>query len=359
MWFLEGYLDGGERLWRTVIRRSPWTVGRAPSCDLPLTSDRVSSNHATLEQRGPSEIWLVDRGSLNGTFVNLERLTGARRLQEGDIVHFADQEFRLGLLSQGPASEGGQTTVLKSGELRSTIPGKTREFKIMLEKGNLEALLQPVVAAADGSPHAHELLGRGYLAGEAKGAKELFSIAESLGLATELSESLRRSGVREALPHGLSPLFVNTHPEELGHLDRLTKDLAQLRQEAPDTELVIEIHESAAADISALKQLRGTLAELRIDIAFDDFGTGQARLMELADATPKFVKFDVAWLADSDDGRRQALMGFLLTLCRDLGIITVAEGIETADQARMIRDMGFDLAQGYYFGRPAPLRKDG
>ena len=353
MWFLEGYLDGGERLWRTVIRHSPWTTGRDPSCDLLLTSDRVSSNHAVLEKRSANALWIIDRGSLNGTFVNLERLSGARRLEEGDLIHFADQEFRVGVLDQ--RASGGQTTVLGPEELRSTIPGKTREFKIMLQEQNLEAVFQPIVSLADGSLHAYEQLGRGFLGGERKGVKELFAIAESLSLELDLSESLRHFGVEIARRQALSRLFVNTHPQELRHLDRLTRDLELLRQEAPDVDMVVEIHESAAPDIVSLKKLGVILADLSIDIAFDDFGTGQARLMELADATPKYVKFDVVWLADSDAGRRQALMAYLLTLCRDLGIVTVAEGIETAEQAAMLREMHLDLAQGYFFGRPAPL----
>jgi len=353
MWFLEGYLDGGERLQRVVIRHSPWTAGRAPSSDLLLTSERVSFNHAVVEERSGSELWILDQGSLNGTFINLHRVHQPQRLDEGDIVHFADQEFRIGQLSE--IAEGGQTMILSPDELQSKIPGKTREFRIMLQEKNLEAMFQPIVSLVDESLHAYEQLGRGMLGGESKGASELFAIAESIDLQSDLSESFRQCAIEVARKKGVKCLFVNTHPEELLHPDRLIRDMEAHRREAPDLDLVIEIHESAAPDLLAMKELGAVLADLNIDIAFDDFGTGQARLMELADATPKYVKFDISWLADSDAGRRQALMAFLITLCRDLGIVTIAEGIETAEQAEMIREMKFDLAQGYYFGRPAPL----
>lgn len=358
IWHLEGYLDGGDHFWRTALRFFPFSVGRDPLCELTLRSHRVSSRHATFEEKD-GELWIADAGSLNGTFVNLERIVDRRRLREGDIVHFADQEFRIGLQRTTATSVGGQTLILPSEELRVTLPGETKELKEMLERGELEARFQPLVTVPDGRVQAHELLGGGQLGGKSRAAGHLFRIAESVDLAVTLSESLRSFGVEAGRDLGAHRLFVNTHPLELRRPDRLVAQLEASREAAPDLELVVEIHESAVTDIPSLKRLGSTLAAMGIEIAFDDFGTGQARLMELADATPRYVKFDVAWLAATDDGRRETLMGFLLSLCKDLEITTVAEGVETAGQAATVSTLGFDLVQGYYFGRPESRPKTG
>ena len=69
--------------------------------------------------------------------------------------------------------------------------------------------------------------------------------------------------------------------------------LDRLRGRFPTRRLTLEIHESAIADMSSLQALRSDLRQLDIGIAFDDFGTGQARLLELTDVSPEFVSSTV------------------------------------------------------------------
>ncbi len=120
---------------------------------------------------------------------------------------------------------------------------------------------------------------------------------------------------------------------------------------------MLEIHEAAVTDSTALSRLRRRLREMEIRIAFDDFGTGQSRLLELADEQPDYVTFAMAFVRDLHlaPARRRDTLLSLVQMTRQSGIVPIAEGIETAEEERACREVGFDLAQGFYLGLPTPL----
>lgn len=116
------------------------------------------------------------------------------------------------------------------------------------------------------------------------------------------------------------------------------------------------MHEGAVAGVGSLRELRARLRDLDVQLAFDDFGVGQSRLLELGEAPPDVLKYDATLIRDLDatlSGRRTVLAS-LLRVAADLGVVNVAEGVETERDLRVCRDLGFDGAQGYLFGRPAP-----
>lgn len=353
-WFLEGYLDGGDRLWRTRLGTNPFIIGRGPGCDLVLPADGVSFHHAELQSREDGDLWVVDQGSRNGTFLNGRRLDSEARLEEGDLLRFANQEFRLGR-QQAVNPLGGQTISLSSEDFEPRLLGQGRALEEMLRNREVLAFFQPLVSLPDQRVFGFEHLGRGRLEGEVTSPGKLFSIAEAVGLEARLNRLLREVGFEEAarLPPDCK-LFINTHPRELEDVAALVASLESCRGVAPELDLVVEIHETAVTDLAVFRHLRQELGARGVDIAFDDFGTGQARLVELADATPRYLKFDVVWLSEGAGARRGALLQSLLGLAKDLGIETVLEGVETADQAQKAGLYGFDYAQGYFYGRPAP-----
>jgi EAL domain-containing protein (putative c-di-GMP-specific phosphodiesterase class I) len=161
------------------------------------------------------------------------------------------------------------------------------------------------------------------------------------------------SGKFAETPH----LFLNTHPAELA-AGASFDWLDQLRTLAPVQKLTIEIHEAAVTDVEALGRFRARLEELQLGLAFDDFGAGQARLAELAEVRPDYLKFDRRIIKDIDraDAGRKKFVKYLVDAVRDIGVIALAEGVETADECDTCRDLGFDLAQGYFLGRPGPVQ---
>jgi EAL domain-containing protein (putative c-di-GMP-specific phosphodiesterase class I) len=363
-WYLETLAEDGS-LHRERIHTLPFRIGRRQGLEIVLPADSVSKSHAELYARG-SGLRLRDLGSRNGTFVNRVRVEDAA-LVEGDVLHFADYEFRLGrsdVAEPAPAAardERPTTVAVKGPELPHQFEKGTRELCELLRDGQVTTVFQPIVLLSRGTVAAYEALGRGLHDQLPKSPLELLKIAESIGKETELSRLLRRKAVELAARRtDLPTIFLNTHKVELAR-PGLLESLEELRTIAPQLDLALEIHESVLTRPAAIAELRALLLERNIALAYDDFGAreDQRKLLELSDAPPHYLKFDQRYVKDLDqasEGRRRVLRS-LLALARDLLVKTVAEGIETAAEARACAEIGFTHAQGYYIGRPRPVEQ--
>ena len=156
----------------------------------------------------------------------------------------------------------------------------------------------------------------------------------------------------------LPTVFLNTHPVEFTR-PGLLESLEELREIAPQLDLALEIHESVLTRPAAIAELRALLLERNIALAYDDFGAGQARLLELAEAPPHYLKFDQRFISGLDQAPlpKRRLLQSLLSLARELLVKTVAEGIETTAEARVCAEIGFTHAQGFHVGRPRPIEQ--
>jgi EAL domain-containing protein (putative c-di-GMP-specific phosphodiesterase class I) len=125
--------------------------------------------------------------------------------------------------------------------------------------------------------------------------------------------------------------------------------------------LMFEITESARIeDLEGVNHVLGGLRRLGYQVCLDDFGAGSASFQYLSALEVDYVKIDGRYVREAAASRRNALMlKSIAGLCGDLGIKTVAEMVETAEQAKLMQELGFDLAQGYYFGRPQPIKNLG
>jgi EAL domain-containing protein (putative c-di-GMP-specific phosphodiesterase class I) len=128
-----------------------------------------------------------------------------------------------------------------------------------------------------------------------------------------------------------------------------------LREASPEVPMVVEIHEAAVHDAQAVREFRAELRALDVMLAYDDFGAGRSRLMELAQSPPDFLKFDASLIRNvhQADAQHLKLLRALIEMAREFDTQTLAEGTETAEEVEACRDLGFELAQGYFFGRPA------
>jgi EAL domain-containing protein (putative c-di-GMP-specific phosphodiesterase class I) len=338
-----------------------------------LPSDSVSKVHAELYAVG-SGLRLRDLGSRNGTFLNRALVQDAA-VAEGDVLHFADFEFRLGRSEEthSPpevAQEGEPTTVVvKRRDLPHRLAAGTRELRELLRDGQVTTVFQPIVLLSRGTVAAYEALGRGLHPQLPESPLELLRIAESIGAEAELSRLLRRRAVEQAAQRpDLPTIFLNTHPIEFAR-PGLLESLEELRAIAPQLDLALEIHESVLTSLSAIAELRALLLERNIALAYDDFGAEQARLERrpgvvgqigwLAEAPPHYLKFDRRFIHDLDHApaAKRRLLHSLLSLARDLLVKTVAEGIETAAEVRACAELGFTHAQGFHIGLPRPIEQ--
>ncbi len=351
VWFLSGSLEPRDTLRHLPIDEAKFTVGRKAGSSLKLNFKTVSGKHAILSIRD-EHLFLTDLDSTNGSYVNGERITGEVPISEEDLIHFAEAPFRV--LRQSPTGQSAGTIARNVCDEALALV----QFDRMMSEKLVRPHFQVIVDVSTRDVIGHEILGRGSVFGlESVGA--MFQAASQLNLEVELSQLLRWEGIRVGrdLP-GRPNLFVNTHPKELEDVGKLISSLEKVRQmSAGNTDLVLEIHEASVTNRSVMRELSAAVKDLEIELAFDDFGSGQARLAELIEARPDYVKFDISLIHAIDHAgeARRRMLETLVQMVRDLEIRALAEGIETADEAQACVEIGFDLAQGFYFGRPAPL----
>jgi EAL domain-containing protein (putative c-di-GMP-specific phosphodiesterase class I) len=352
VWFLSGALQPGDSIRHLPIDESPYDVGRKTGVSLKIGFSTVSGRHASLWVQ-ENRLHLKDHNSTNGTYVNGTRVSDEVVLQEEDLIHFAEAPFRV--LCQSPISQTAGTIAKNVCEEALALV----QFDRMMSERLVRPHFQSIVDLTTKSSVGFEILGRGSVFGlESVGA--MFHAAEQLNLEVELSRLLRWEGVRLGRDiSGAPELFVNTHPKEIEDINGLTDSLTKIREMANRTPIVLEIHEAAVTNRKTMRQLASALKDLGIRWAFDDFGSGQARLAELVEARPDFVKFDISLIRaiDAAESSRRRMMISLVDMVRELDIMALAEGIETPDEAEACIDIGFDLAQGYHFGRPAAIER--
>lgn len=211
--------------------------------------------------------------------------------------------------------------------------------------------VQPVVSAKTALVHGYEAL----LRSDASGMENpvtLFEVAGRLGRKIDLSRRVRALAARlcPRLP-GECILLVNLNPEDLEDSE-LLQGLEPLAEHA--ARVVLEVTErDGLEDEDRLHDRIRTLRELGYRVALDDLGAGYASLNSLAMLTPDFVKFDMSLIREIDRSKtKRRVVEHMLDLCNDLGIRTIAEGIETEEEYDVVRDIGCDYLQGYLFGRP-------
>jgi EAL domain-containing protein (putative c-di-GMP-specific phosphodiesterase class I) len=341
------------------VEQSPFLIGRQESNHLHLASNEISRQHAEIALRGGT-LWIRDLDSTNGTFLNHKRLDRQMPLARNDILHFGSLEFRVSHReSEDPVPRDCTETgvFMAPPELPEQFVQCDREFEELLAEQRVVTLYQPIVNIATGGLLGCELLGRGDHPDLPVEPSKLFHIAERLGKGAELSRLFRDVGIPAGaeLPSGME-LFFNDHPSELSRPDAISS-LERLRTFAPDQRLVLEISEKTVTDLQAMRELRSALDDLGIGLAYDDFGAGQARLLELIEVPPDYLKFDAFLMRDLDkqSERFHRALQALVVMSRDLGVIPLAEGVETREELAVCETLGFEVFQGFLFGRPAPF----
>ena len=357
LWVLESRVGEDGSLQRTPVQPLPFRIGRSPGLQLVLPSAHVSKAHAEIYTDGLA-LRVRDLGSRNGTFLNRDPVADAT-LHEGDVLHVGDNEFRVARDLPGEDEVGGERTLLRTAPLSRHFASGALQVRELIDQGAVTVLFQPLVTLPSARVAAYEALGRGRMPGLPESPVELFDLAGALGpdAQAELSRLFRRRAVELVRDRPEPPLlFLNTHPVEL-EAPGLLESLEELRNFAPQVDLVLEIHESSLAQPDFITWLRGRLMEINVALAYDDFGTGQARLFELAEAPPHYLKFDRRFVTGLDHAptSRQRLVASLVAAARELLVETVAEGVETAEEGAACMRAGFSHAQGYHFAPPAPV----
>ncbi|MEH6610889.1 MAG: EAL domain-containing protein [Halioglobus sp.] len=188
---------------------------------------------------------------------------------------------------------------------------------------------------------------------------EFIPVAERTGQIIELGDWVMNEVARNCLyweTLGL-PAFrvcINISPLQFNQ-GNLTQSIADFlgRSGLSPSRLELELTESAImtdaeTNIAKLNELKG----LGIELAVDDFGTGYSSLSYLKRFPIDTLKIDQSFVADLDSPNGQAIVDAILALSKTMGLRSIAEGIEEADQLRYLVNQQCDLLQGFYFARP-------
>jgi EAL domain-containing protein (putative c-di-GMP-specific phosphodiesterase class I) len=208
---------------------------------------------------------------------------------------------------------------------------------------------QPIVKT-DGTLFAYEALVRSDEPGMSS-AGEILDAAERLTRLQDLGRMVRSKAGGLLERGGDFALFVNLHSHDLMD-ETLVSPNTPLARLAPC--IVLEITERAALhDVGEAKARMAELRALGYRIALDDLGAGYAGLTAFAELQPEIVKLDMGLVRNIDtDSVRRKLVGSIVNLSRELGILVVGEGVETEGERDVLIDLGCDLLQGYLYGKP-------
>ncbi len=229
----------------------------------------------------------------------------------------------------------------------------------------LGVFYQPVISLTDGSIAWNEALVR--FRGKDEQYLEpsrLMSLAATTGHWAAIEDFMLSRVAPRACSLG-EPVSLNVALTDLGRREfRQAVMECAARAKARGSTLILEILEG---DFGVMDDgYRSLLEEVHRAgclIAIDDFGTGYSNYARLFTLPPDIVKFDRSMITGTSVSSAQAGTAFtpdqglvrgLVAYCRDRGILTVAEGIETEAQAMLARELGFDFGQGFFWSRPVP-----
>jgi EAL domain-containing protein (putative c-di-GMP-specific phosphodiesterase class I) len=238
-----------------------------------------------------------------------------------------------------------------------------RDLHRALDEGEFLLHYQPKCSLATGQPVGVEALVR--WAHPTKGLvspADFIPVCEETGLIVPLGQWVLFEAGRQAKlwrdRHGLSVgVSVNLSARQLIRPD-LTRLVAGMLEStgADPADLCLEITEGTLLqDMNAAVRHLAELRSLGVRISIDDFGTGYSSLAYLRTLPLDELKIDRSFVNSvADDASAAAIVESVVRLGHALGLVVVAEGVETAGQLATLRDLGCDLAQGYYLARPAP-----
>jgi PAS domain S-box-containing protein len=234
-----------------------------------------------------------------------------------------------------------------------------RRLRRTLTGEHLLAYSQPILDSKRGNVAQEELLVRMRAHGGGEGIMspgEFLPDAERCGLIGVVDRWMVAQGV--AMARRGRRAEVNISARSIGDQGLAEELQVAITLAGGSAEnLILEITETAALEnLDAALEFAERLTRLGCSFALDDFGTGFGSLTHLRRLPVRYLKIDSSFIRDvARDAEDQAMVRGIVAIARELGVLTVAEGIEDDATLRLLREYGVDYAQGYLIGRPAPV----
>ena len=295
-----------------------------------------------------------------GASVGVATATSETDLEQ--LIHFAD------VAMYAAKAKGKGVQVFEPGLLEGDFAQEAFERMLSAAAGNSQLIVhyQPVLSLPDGRCTAVEALvrwqhpDRGLLYPDS-----FIEAAERIGAIRDIGTFVLRRACadaatwREAHPRFPLAIHVNVSALQLdddGFIDSVTRCLSEFN--LPPDQLVLEITESVVISSELAIDRINKLAEQGVTIAIDDFGTGYSALTTLRSLPAKIVKIDKSFVAGStENSQDRAVIEAVVKMASQMGMQTIAEGVERLEQRTCLELIGANAVQGYLHLRPTTAEK--
>jgi EAL domain-containing protein (putative c-di-GMP-specific phosphodiesterase class I) len=286
--------------------------------------------------------------------LDLPMVVGA--VNRGEITRVIEKPFKSRSLVEA-VNEVIRTRQIMKDVMKVQAAAASAEERRMLEEclagEDVQIALQPILHAPDGGVFAYEALLRSRHP-TLNGPMPVLRAAEQHGMLGRVAEVVVNRVERwmHQLPEHVR-LFMNLHPDELADPVSLTSRLLPLEPWA--NRIVLEITErSRLQGLDSWEQSVEAVTDMGFSVAVDDLGAGYSSLSVLAELQPSYIKVDMSIVRGVDhEPQKRRLVELLCRFAEATDALLVAEGVETPEEAAVLRDIGAHLLQGYLFGRPS------
>lgn len=234
-----------------------------------------------------------------------------------------------------------------------------KETVNFIQHGQLVSHLQPIISLNSNEVYGYESLLRAKDNKVSLSPGKLFDVASKTGLHSLLDQRAREVAImarEDKVPAGTKS-FINFLPSTIYNPDFCLQHTFKIveKYNVNPADLVFEVVETEKiADVSHLKKVLDRYKKEGMKVALDDVGSGFSTLDMLELLRPDYVKIDRSYISFCDENPSK--LEFLKEAndrAHALGIITLAEGIERVEEAQVCQSLGYDLGQGYLFGKPS------
>lgn len=323
-----------------------------------LNSPSQAQDIASRIQRSVGQPWTIGREVIRPTLSIGIAIADAESVSAPELLRRADLAMYAAKATGQLAGYYYNDNIARKQETSIHILQAIREA---LGGQGLELHLQPIRQLLTDQVRGHEVLVRLRSPDDRLLSPDLFiPHAEKSRLISPLADRILEQALRDIgsrREYGERNIAVNISPLELADNEFARRILKACEVHRFDpSRLQLELTETAIIDQSS--HAAEMLAELRregIRIHLDDFGTGYSSFTLLSELPLDGIKIDISFTAAlGKDSRRTAVVESAIRLCHDLGLLVIAEGIETEQQRQLLLSFGCDDGQGYLFGHPAP-----
>lgn len=345
----------------TSIARSHESLARLEADNFGIIMEFARSDDMDSVKTAVQRVWDALNGAMRveGVSFDLQVNIGAALYPHDaadaqTLLRFADAAMRKGKL------DGNRKIAFferKAGEKLRERAELQLELKRAIESGMVAPWYQPLVDLQNGSLVGYEILARWHHAERGIISPDKFiPIAEASGMMTDLTLSLLEAACRGWKAKKLTGrLALNVSPKDLRNPWFSERLLATLTKSGfPASRLEIEITEnSIIEDLAASQRAILSLKNQGVKIVLDDFGAGYSNLSQISVLRIDKIKIDRLFIATMlEDKTNMVVVKTIIGLGKVMQIPVLAEGIETPEQADLLRSMGCDFGQGYLFSKP-------